>query len=459
MCVPEVAKALVRGLGRVCGCGHESGPDVEAGYVIREQSNRISVTGYETTTASTTVAAPSRLDVEEAVSPPHSPPSNMTLDEDDFDPPQNTEDPYLLLEPHAAPEPMQLDSPQRSLNESHSGMDVEGQTMMSIELYGVVGDNDTESPSASVHDHQDTTLEEGDILPGYLTATVEQKSENGGVTDAPTMIVDTAVQSPTDMSKSPDPDFFEQLLSNLATIPVPPAFTIRDVDPLEFAVEVLEFVGFNTNVSNTLAISLTSSTAMSLSKHVVEWMIRRWRELEADLCAADDHHARDDLAAVALKYESLGLVREFAHKCASCVIFDPLSSIIDIVEESIKDAITLRDCHLQGFISCSSRGTGKGKGSIADEKATPVPFDKNVCHKFVDGRWVSVDSFDKSDTEKMYPDPLKWNYDECENVTGYRSFSQEAAVDYQRNGGFAPSNTHTQRDLFGTEPSSRGLPG
>jgi hypothetical protein len=46
-------------------------------------------------------------------------------------------------------------------------------------------------------------------------------------------------------------------------------------------------------------------------------------------------------------YEAIGIVGDFAAKCAKYIEWDPLRNIIDIMEESIKDVLTLRKWYLK----------------------------------------------------------------------------------------------------------------
>ena len=51
----------------------------------------------------------------------------------------------------------------------------------------------------------------------------------------------------------------------------------------------------------------------------------------------------------------------------------------------------------------------------------------------------------------MYPVTTKWAYDENQYITGYRNFSHEAAVEFTNQGGFGPTHTYTQGDLYGMD--------
>lgn len=265
------------------------------------------------------------------------------------------------------------------------------------------------------------------------------------------------IRSAVPMNQSSTDDFYEHLLSNLSYIPVPVSFTERQIDPYTFYIDVLGFIGFNHEVSVSIASEVQMNSAFSLIETVTEWITRRWRKLsgESDIGGEESVEGIDARKRVASTYESIGIVKEFAYNCTTFIFLDPLRNIIEIMAESIKDVITLRECYLNGLITHGEgrdgKGKSKGKEAAAEGNGGSPPFDKTVTQKFVKGAFIPVKDIDDSDPQSMYPVTTKSAYDENQYITGYRSFSQEAAVEFTNQGGFGPTHIYTQGDLYGME--------
>ena len=331
-----------------------------------------------------------------------------------------------------------------------SEMYIEGNTMASIHFDEEVDEDSRIRDIGFDIDHSSFLTVHSDGGEDDVLPTID-KADDSAAVHAP---ADTRSAAP--MSQSSTDDFYEHLLSNLSCIPVPVSFTERQVDPYIFYVDVLGFIGFNREVSLSIASEVQTNSAFSLIETVTEWIMRRWRKLseESDIGGEESIEGIDARETVASIYESIGIVKEFAYNCTIFIFLDPLRNIIEIMVESIKDVTTLRECYLNGLITRGGDGKSKSKGkeTAAEGNGGSPPFDKTVTRKFVNGAFIPVKDIDDSDPQPMYPVTTKWAYDENQYITGYRSFSQEAAVEFTNQGGFGPTHTYTQGDLYGMEP-------
>jgi hypothetical protein len=135
------------------------------------------------------------------------------------------------------------------------------------------------------------------------------------------------------------------LVNDPSQIPVPNSFTHCDTDMSTQYFEILEYVGFNGEASHSIVALIESSQTLSLNETVKSWIRYRWREVHAnELLMAEVIPNR---CRVTQAYEAIGIVGDFAAKCAKYIEWDPLRNIIDIMEESIKDALTLRKWYLK----------------------------------------------------------------------------------------------------------------
>ena len=223
-------------------------------------------------------------------------------------------------------------------------------------------------------------------------------------------------------------EVLNQLLGDLASIPVPPSFkTFSHVDPITFYTEMLSFVGFTPETAQAIAIQVESNGSSSLTTTALEWLQTHSEGCSADLVGAS-YDALEKADVYSSSTNPSELIKEFASDCARFVIGDPLRNIMDIVAESIDDAVTLRDYHAKVSVS---HGKGKKENPPKSNKddTTKPPFDKSVTQKLVQGKFIPITALD-SDTPLIdYPRGTAWKGDE-EYVTGYRSFSHEAANKY-----------------------------
>lgn len=331
-----------------------------------------------------------------------------------------------------------------------SEMYIEGNTMASIRFDEEVDEDSRTRDIGFDIDYSRFLIVQGDGGEDDILPMINNADDSAAVHAS------AGTRSAAYMSQSSTDDFYEHLLSNLSCIPVPVSFTERQPDPYIFYVDVLEFIGFNREVSVSIANEVQTNLSFSLIETVTEWITRHWRKLseESDIGGEESIEAIDAREMVASTYESIGIVKEFAYNCTTFIFLDPLRNIVEIMAESIKDVTTLRECYLNGLITRGGveKGNSKGKETAPEGKGGPPPFDKTVTRKFVNGAFISIKDIDDSDPQPMYPVTTKWAYDENQYITGYRSFSQEAAVKFTNQGGFGPTHTYTQGDLYGMEP-------
>ena len=226
-----------------------------------------------------------------------------------------------------------------------SEMYIEGNTMASIHFDEEVDEDSRTRDIGFDIDHSSFLHSDGgedDVL-----LTIDNADDSAPV-HAP-----AGTRSAAPMSQSSTNDFYEHLLSNLSCIPVPVSFTERQVDPYIFYVDVLGFIGFNHEVSISIASEVQTNSAFSLIETVTEWITRRWRKLseESDIGGEESIEGIDARETVASIYESIGIVKEFAYNRTTFIFLDPFRNIIEIMVESIKDVTTLRECYLNGLIT------------------------------------------------------------------------------------------------------------
>jgi hypothetical protein len=157
-----------------------------------------------------------------------------------------------------------------------------------------------------------------------------------------------------------DRPFYDQLIDNLSHISVPDSFTHRDVDLRTLYFDIFVYVGFNSEASTSIAAEIIGRdrSALSLTETVTSWITKRWREVHANeaLIPAQGQPLDAFRKTLAQAYISIGVIEEFAVKCTTFISWDPLRNIIDIMEESIHDALTLRNLYLKNKITRRREG-------------------------------------------------------------------------------------------------------
>lgn len=155
-----------------------------------------------------------------------------------------------------------------------------------------------------------------------------------------------------------DNPFYDLLIDNLSHILVPDSFTHRDVDLQTLYVDIFKYVGFNSEASTSIATEIIDRSALSITETVTSWITKRWREVHANeaLIPVQDQPLDAFRETLAQVYVSIGVVEEFAVKCTTFISWDPLRNLIDIMEESIRDALTLRNFYLKNKITRGREG-------------------------------------------------------------------------------------------------------
>jgi hypothetical protein len=336
---------------------------------------------------------------------------------DDFVAAQNAYFQELINQADVSEDRMQIDDEYWS-EEDVSMMDVEGNTMMSIDF-------DRSADTTSVADSRE--MSEPDILPPELCP-------------------------PAPMPTTTENDFRTHLLVNLATIPVPASFRDRDVSMVVLYRDLCHFVGLNEETSQLIAERTVDAQSLSITDIIEGCIKRRWRDVIANN-ANNDGEPMQFESRLAELYEQVGVVNSFAAKCAKYVVFDPLMHLLDILRDSMSDALTLRRQWISGAINHAKAKQGGKKPKAKDEETMEPPFNKKVTQKYVAGKFTPLRELDPNDPHHMYAMTSKWTYED-DKLTGYRSFSQEAAVVFDEQRGFTPSHTYTGGDLYGTVTSN-----
>jgi len=113
--------------------------------------------------------------------------------------------------------------------------------------------------------------------------------------------------------------------------------------------------------------------------------------------------------------------------------------------------MSLIRCHREGFIETASKNI-KGHKSTAkssvDTSASPVPVGNRTL-VFKDGQFKRI-SDSEEDPQDIFINQKTWNLED-DKVYGFRSFSQEAAVEFIFQGGFAPSHRYSGGDFYGID--------